>query len=126
MVSLLLKFLMWFDRTIGLLIAHLPIYPLLSQESMEGTRVCIHLRKECERGNIRFQGSRWEKILSYKTNTKMKHKWDKYKKRQNVMSLEWENVIDGINSFATPIWNSLIKDEIFFGDWMPQLQRFLD
>ena len=28
--------------------------------------------------------------------------------------------------FLTPIFEGILKDEIFLGDWMPELGRYLD
>jgi len=30
-----------------------------------------------------------------------------------------------ILSFVNPIWDAVCRDEIFFGDWMPDLSRYL-
>jgi hypothetical protein len=27
--------------------------------------------------------------------------------------------------FLRPVWNAMCRDEVFFGDWMPELERFL-
>ena len=29
-------------------------------------------------------------------------------------------------AFLEPIWKNITEDKIFFGDWMPQLQRYFD
>ena len=32
---------------------------------------------------------------------------------------------DSFEAFFPPVWRAIIKDEIFIGDWMPELCRFL-
>ena len=31
----------------------------------------------------------------------------------------------GLLLFLRPVWNAMCRDEVFFGDWMPDLERYL-
>lgn len=66
-----------------------------------------------------------EIIKSYSGNSYLKKSWDKYQKRHNKESVEWKKVITIVQVFATPLWDALCKDEVFLGDWMPEIGRFL-
>ena len=38
----------------------------------------------------------------------------------------WQEVHAVLCAFLEPIWKNITEDKIFFGDWMPQLQRYFD
>ncbi len=59
-----------------------------------------------------------------KNNAGMKKKWQTYTKSFEEKE-EWERIMERILAFITPIWKSLCNDEVFFDDWMPELERFL-
>ena len=56
----------------------------------------------------------------------MKKKWQQYAKHRKEQYDDWEIMVKRITNFLNPIWNALCEDEIFFDDWMPELERFLD
>lgn len=68
---------------------------------------------------------RLEQIASYKNYSYMKKRWQQYERNHKLEKEEWEKVIERILSFMRPLWNALCEDEIFFDDWMPELERFL-
>ena len=37
----------------------------------------------------------------------------------------WEETLDLILDFLTPVWSAFCNDEIFYDDWMPELGRFM-
>lgn len=67
---------------------------------------------------------RLEQISSYKNYTYMKKRWQQYEKIHCDEKEEWDRVLERILSFMGPIWTALCADEIFFDDWMPELERF--
>ena len=38
---------------------------------------------------------------------------------------DWVEVMTLLEAFFPPVWRAIIRDEIFIGDWMPELCRFL-
>ena len=68
---------------------------------------------------------RLEQIASYKDYGYMKKRWQQYARNHSIEKEEWEDVLTRILSFLGPVWNALCADEIFFDDWMPELERFL-
>ena len=63
--------------------------------------------------------------LSYDTYTYMKKRWEKYVRKQGIENVSWETVLHRIVLFLRPVWNAMCRDEVFFGDWMPDLERYL-
>lgn len=56
----------------------------------------------------------------------MKKRWIKYLRSQKKQEPSWEEVMALLSEFLPRIWNSVCRDEVFLGDWMPELGRFLD
>ena len=73
---------------------------------------------------------RLEQLGGYRSYTYMKKRWNRYCKRQDKLSEHhdsagWEETLDLILDFLTPVWSAFCNDEIFYDDWMPELGRFL-
>ena len=68
---------------------------------------------------------RLEQIASYKNYAYMKKRWQQYERSHNSEKEDWESVLTRILKFMGPVWKALCADEIFFDDWMPELERFL-
>jgi len=68
---------------------------------------------------------RLDQIASYKNYTYMKKRWQQYERNHQLEKEEWECVLERILAFMGPIWKALCENEIFFDDWMPELERFL-
>ena len=66
-----------------------------------------------------------EQFLKLRNHANMKNKWEQYTKICENENEDWERIMERIGAFIYPIWEALCKDEIFFDDWMPELERFL-
>ena len=55
----------------------------------------------------------------------MKKKWKVFLRSIKEKEPQWEMVIERFLCFFEPIWQAVIEDFVFFGDWMPELNRFL-
>ena len=56
----------------------------------------------------------------------MRKRWEKYLRHRKRKEPAWTEVMQVLEQFLPQMWSTLCRDEIFFGDWMPDLQRFLD
>jgi hypothetical protein len=75
---------------------------------------------------IAQQQERAEEIAGYVSYPYMKKRWEKYCRAAKYESCDWNKVCGTINAFLMPIWGSVCKKEVFFGDWMPDIGRFLE
>ena len=64
-------------------------------------------------------------VKTYKDYTFMKKKWKVFLRSIHSKEPAWEQVMERFVSFFEPIWKAVAEDFIFFGDWMPELNRFL-
>lgn len=102
------------------------IYQILSSDPIEGRKIYHFFADYLREDDIKSWMKKWDVILSYKTYHHMKKKWKSYHKKFKKETLLWEEVINLLEVFFTPIWKALEEDVIFFGDWMPNLRRYLD
>ena len=107
-------------------------YQIISKEPVDGRRIKDTLSLLCEKNGVSCTEDRGSMIAGYKDYTYMAKRWEKYAKplrkdkNSAVQIPTWQELMERLNSFLIPIWNCICKDEIFFGDWMPELGRYLD
>lgn len=101
------------------------IYDILLTEPIEGRKVRDCFVKLLEAKKIPSLEKRLNTVKGYVNYGYMKKKWKNEKKRQAGEFPEWSLVIDLLIAFFSPIFDAVMKDEIFFEDWMPQLGRYL-
>lgn len=107
-------------------------YELLLRESYDGRRFGASLIKEWEKRGQEMSVTQTDFLREYESSSYMEKRWKQHiKNRKTDVSdkleevPEWQEVCGRINAFLLPIWECLCKDEIFFGDWMPDLGRYL-
>lgn len=102
------------------------IYSILSKETIDGRHMRELLTQAVGNKEMEVDRERLEEILSYKNYTYMRKRWEKYLRQGKRKEPSWDEVMDTISQFLPGIWNAICRDEVFFGDWMPDLGRFLD
>ena len=101
------------------------IYTLLNQKSVDGRKVREFIQDQCVYTELFNGDKRLEIIAGYQDYTYMKKKWKVFLRSINQREPSWENVIERFLQFFGPICQAVTEDHIFFGDWMPELNRFL-
>ena len=101
------------------------VFRLLKEEPVDGRHIYETIVFLCKKAEAVPQTERIEMLASYVGYTYMKKRWEKYARKQGGENVSWETVLQQILSFVTPIWDAVCRDEIFFGDWMPDLSRYL-
>lgn len=97
----------------------------LKTETINGRRVLEELKVMGEKEPKVVSMKRMELISSYTNYAYMKKRWQQYVKKNHKDADEWETVMTRIIAFLGPIWNAFCENDIFFDDWMPELERFL-
>lgn len=102
------------------------IYELLLRESVEGRRIWESFHRLLEERPIPSLEKRLDTIKEYKDYGYMKKRWKSQSRREREHYPQWEQVVTLLVAFFTPVFEGIIRDEVFLGDWMPQLGRYLD
>ena len=101
-------------------------YRILSSEPVYGRHMRDLLLELCREEQFPLEPERVAEILSYREYAYMKKRWGKYLRHQKRKSPSWEEMMDKLSAFLPDVWKAICKDELFFGDWMPELGRYLD
>ncbi|MCR4695554.1 MAG: hypothetical protein K5773_09600 [Pseudobutyrivibrio sp.] len=102
------------------------LYLILQKYPINGRKVHDRLKELLEENRIVADEKRLKTIGSYRDYTYLKKKWKVELRQKKVSEPQWSDTVDCLYGFLGPIWNSLIKEVVFLGDWMPGLKRFLD
>ncbi len=102
------------------------LYTMIKKEALDGRKIQQQLVEKCQGQQLAISERHLEMIKTYRNYTYMKKKWKSYLKRECKKTPEWEEVIGAVSAFLSPIWEMMVTDMIFIGDWMPELMRFLD
>ena len=102
------------------------IYTVLTKETLDGRRIQQQVMEAGAKRELVFSANRLATIISYRSYTYMKKKWKLFLKQEQKKTPAWEEIIDIMERFFSPIWKAIVEDSIYIGDWMPELARFLD
>ncbi len=102
------------------------IYSIITANACDGTGFLVRLRASCEQRNVPFTASRLEKFRALGGNKALIKKWDKRQKKAAGAPVAWPDMIEGLYAFLAPVWEAVLENRVFFGDWMPELGRYLD
>jgi hypothetical protein len=102
------------------------VYEILRVEALDGRHTRELLASCCRENGMVLKESRGAEIAAYKDYSYMKKRWERYLRSQKKKEPSWQEVTEVIGAFLPAIWEAVCRDEIFFGDWMPELGRFLD
>lgn len=102
------------------------VYQILSWEPLDGRHIRELLGELCQKNGLVPGEDRAGTILSYRDYTYMRKRWARYLRQQKKKSPSWDDVMELLGEFLPGVWNAISRDEVFFGDWMPDLGRFLE
>ncbi len=110
----------------SLMQAYDTIYQILDRQPVQGRHIQSLLADLCNEEGFPMDPDRVDEILLCRDQAYLKKRWGKYLRHQKRKEPSWEMVMEKISAFLPVIWNSICQDILFFGDWMPELGRFLD
>ena len=113
------------NRLIGSMGSYYDAYRLLRTQPLSGRYVLEELTVLTAASPKMRKEQRLKQLDGYRAYTYMRKRWEKYLRNHGLAEVPWEDAIDLILVFVSPIWESLCRNEIFFDDWMPELGRFL-
>lgn len=98
---------------------------ILKNHSISGRYILDEFTAMGEKEKKVLSMKRLEQVTSYKNCAYMKKRWQQYERNHRLEKEDWEDVLGRILAFMGPVWKALCENEIFFDDWMPELERFL-
>lgn len=101
-------------------------YDILKTYPVEGRKIKNCLELLCDEWHIPKTEKPFRIWSGYKDYAYMKKKWKVLLRRSKRKEPRWEEMFSLLEQFLTPIWEAVYQGEIFFSDWMPEIQRFLD
>lgn len=105
---------------------YLELYEMLKKESLSGRKVWELCMEGCRERRIPVERERFALWQSYQTNRFMEQKWKAYLKREKRDHPQWKDVMELIIRFFSVIWDYMCKNVVYLGDWMPELERYIE
>lgn len=105
-------------------------YEILKRYSVSGRQIIDIFKVRAKNKPKTVSMHRLEQVYGYRSYAYMRRRWERYCKRltrqqRAYANAGWEETLDLILDFLTPVWSAFCNDEIFYDDWMPELGRFL-
>ena len=101
-------------------------YQILDRQPVHGRHIQSLLAEVCDEEGFPLDPDRVNEIVLCRDQAYIKKRWGKYLRHQKRKEPSWEMVMEKISAFLPAVWNAVCQDILFFGDWMPELGRFLD
>lgn len=112
------------------LIANMECYDTVCQilkgRPVDGRRTYLNMVELLEKQPVISVEKRWDTVLGYQDYSYMKKRWNTWRKAEKENLISWEECMETLREFFSPIWNAIQEDRIFIGDWMPHLGRYLE
>ena len=105
---------------------YMELYDILKKYPIEGRKVKDEMVRLCEEMKIFTDEKAYSLWVTYFDYTYMKKKWKVLLRQQKREEPTWQEAFLLIKKFFEPIWQAVCKEEVFFGDWMPEIERFLE
>ncbi len=93
--------------------------------SLDGRRLSEYLELSFKDRGISFSKERCKQVFACEKNAHLKKRWKAYLSKEKRNTPEWEEVIKLIQNLYEPVILMLCDEEIFFGDWLPAVGRYL-
>ena len=103
--------------------AYSRLYQIIHREMIEGRKVVELLQKDKTRGL--YSKEREHHFFEEEWSAERKEKWTFFVKKMQIEGLQYEEMILPVKKFIEPLWEAIQKEEIFFGDWMPEPERYI-
>jgi hypothetical protein len=98
---------------------------ILTEETLDGLKLSRKIEEKIEKKQMRLSPEKKEKINSYGNYKYLITKWNKYLRVSKRNEPTWEQQYNVFMKFLMPLWDAAYNGEIFIGNWMPELGRYL-
>lgn len=94
--------------------------------SLNGRKIQDYLRNQKENTENWFVAADFKNLLHSKLEKQHQVKWKQFCNVEGEKETDFSKMIELVCMFLEPVWDALFQDIEFFGDWMPELGRYLD
>lgn len=104
------------------------LYDIASNIPCDGTLLFVSMKKALREKEVELTAGRRGCFDTFLADKRMKKRFDQYAKRNEIAS-SWEELLAKLRVFFDPIFEAIASEEegrSFFGDWIPELGRYLD
>ena len=101
------------------------LFRMGKEYALDGRRLSEYLEQCMQEAQLQLSKERADRFFSCDKNAHLKKRWKAYLSKEKRNEPSWEDVMGLIRNLYEPIVLQLCKDEIFFGDWMPAVGRYL-
>ena len=104
------------------------LYDIVSNIPCDGTLLFVSMKKALLEREVTLTPGRRNCFDAFSADKRMKKRWEQYRKRDEI-SIGWEELLNLLKVFFDPIFEVIYSGEEggnFFGDWIPELGRYLD
>ena len=105
------------------MLSYYRLYQMIHREMVEGRKVVEYLKKSVNKDL--FSNERKVSFFDRDWSVERREMWALFAKRMHIEDLFFEDLFQTCQNFMEPLWDAVQKDEIFFGDWMPEPERFI-
>lgn len=93
--------------------------------TLDGRRLSEYMEYYFAQRSLNFTKERCVQVFACEKNAYLKKRWKAYLSKEKRTAPEWDEVMGCIRNMYEPVILMLCEDEIFFGDWMPAVGRYL-
>lgn len=101
------------------------IYLIASNFSVNGRRIKDQLRIYKEQKESWFCKDEFENVFKFEMEKQHQVKWKQFCNVAGEKETNFKEIIQLLVCFLSPIWDAVFSESEFFGDWMPELKRYL-
>lgn len=102
------------------------LYFLATHFPFQGRSLKDALVTTLEGRNTSFTVEGFQNILRLRTNTLIQKKWKHFLKTMKQKEPDFEEAMQVIEKLFTNIWDAMVRDIEIFGDWFPEVRRYID
>ncbi len=102
------------------------IYEMLQKEYLEGRKLWEGLHRLMMESPIPSPMKRLEILQGYQNYGYMRKRWNRQGRCRQEPYPPWAQVIELLTACITPVFEAILRDEIYLAEWMPQFGRYFD
>lgn len=93
------------------------IYYLSRTFDFDGLKLQTAIQETLQNRGTSYEKDSFERVLALADDADMQIKWRYFLKTLNNPNMPFQKIVDGIQAFIEPIWNSILDEDEYLGHW---------